>query len=129
MFRAISICFTPRWPKRTVPYCGDKAPIKTPVRILESILALPANTKIELHAPIFQVYAEDPEFIFNEVRKQGCRYVDIDHERIDLRQCGSRYSLRRSPYDSCCGQFRHRDRTLKNNSKPVLSMRSELVIH
>ncbi len=33
---------------------------------------------------MFQVYAEDPEFIFNEVRKQGCRYVDIDNERIDL---------------------------------------------
>ena len=59
-------------------------PIKTPAGILETILALPANTKIEIHAPMFQVYAEDPEFIFNEVRKQGCRYVDIDNERIDL---------------------------------------------
>ena len=37
-----------------------------------------------MRAPIFQVYGEDPEFIFNEIRKLGCRYVDIDGERVDL---------------------------------------------
>ncbi|MDE0421286.1 MAG: excinuclease ABC subunit UvrA [Gammaproteobacteria bacterium] len=66
------------------PYSGEPTPVKTASQILESILALPENAQVELRAPIFQVYGEDPEFIFNEVRKLGCRYVEIDAERIDL---------------------------------------------
>ena len=66
------------------PYSGERVPVKTASQILESILALPTGAEVELRAPIFQVYGETPEFIFNEVRKLGCRYVDIDGERIDL---------------------------------------------
>ena len=66
------------------PYTGEPTPVKTGSQILESILALPENAEVELRAPFFQVYGEDPEFIFNEVRKLGCRYVEIDAERIDL---------------------------------------------
>ena len=66
------------------PYTGEPTPVKTASQILESILALPENAEVELRAPIFQVYGEDPEFIFNEVRKLGCRYVEVDDERIDL---------------------------------------------
>ena len=66
------------------PYTGERVPVKTASQILESILALPAGAEIELRAPIFQVYGETPAFIFNEVRKLGCRYVDVDGERIDL---------------------------------------------
>ena len=66
------------------PYTDESTPVKTGSQILESILALPENAEVELRAPIFQVYGEDPEFIFNEARKLGCRYVDVDAERIDL---------------------------------------------
>ncbi len=66
------------------PYTGEPTPVKTASQILESILALPENAEVELRAPIFQVYGEDPEFIFNEARKLGCRYVEVDGERIDL---------------------------------------------
>ena len=66
------------------PYTGEPTPVKTASQILESILALPQGAEVELRAPIFQVYGEDPEFIFNEVRKLGCRYVDIDDQRVDL---------------------------------------------
>ena len=66
------------------PYTDESTPVKTGSQIVESILALPANAEVELRAPIFQVYGEDPEFIFNEVRKLGCRFVDVDAERIDL---------------------------------------------
>ena len=66
------------------PYTGEPTPVKTGSQILESILALPENAEVELRAPFFQVYGEDPEFIFNEVRKLGCRYVEIDAERLDL---------------------------------------------
>ena len=66
------------------PYTEEPTPVKTGSQILESILALPENAEVELRAPIFQVYGEDPEFIFNEVRKLGCRYVDVDDDRVDL---------------------------------------------
>ena len=66
------------------PYTDEPVPIKTGGQILESLLALPAGAEVELLAPIFQVYGETPEFIFNEVRKLGCRFVDVDGERVDL---------------------------------------------
>ena len=72
------------------PYTDEPVPVKTASQILESVLKLPEGAEVELRAPIFQVYGEDPEFIFNEIRKLGCRYVDIHHAdskqpvRIDL---------------------------------------------
>ena len=61
------------------PYTDEPVPVKTASQILESLLKLPEGAEVELRAPIFQVYGEDPEFIFNEVRKLGCRFVDIHH--------------------------------------------------
>ena len=72
------------------PYTDEPVPVKTSSQILESLLKLPEGAEVELRAPIFQVYGEDPEFIFNEIRKLGCRHVDIDSGggkppvRIDL---------------------------------------------
>ena len=66
------------------PYTDEPVPTKTASQILESLLALPTGTEVELRAPIFQVHGETPEFVFNEVRKLGCRFVDVDDKRIDL---------------------------------------------
>ncbi len=66
------------------PYTDERVPVKTASQILESILTLPTGAEVELRAPIFQVYDETPEFVFNEVRKLGCRYVDVEDRRIDL---------------------------------------------
>lgn len=68
------------------PYTEEPVPVKTSGNIVESILALPTDTEFELLAPIFQIYGEEPKLLFNEVRKQGCRVVLIDGERIDLTQ-------------------------------------------
>ena len=68
------------------PYTEEPVPVKTSGNIVESILALPFDTEFELLAPIFQVYGEEPKFLFNEVRKLGCRTVLIDGERVDLTQ-------------------------------------------
>ena len=68
----------------TCPYTGEDVPIKTTANIVESILSLPEGTEIELQAPLFLVYGEEPTFIFVEARRQGCRTVLIDDERIDL---------------------------------------------
>ena len=66
------------------PYTDEEVPIKTSSNILESILALPLGTVIELRVPIFLVYGEEASFLFTEVRKKGCRSVIIDGERVDL---------------------------------------------
>ena len=66
------------------PYTSEDVPIKTSGNILESILSLPKGTEFELQVPIFLIYGEDASLLFTEVRKQGCRTVIIDGERIDL---------------------------------------------
>ena len=66
------------------PYTGEDVPIKTSGNIVEAILTLPLDTEFELLAPIFQIYGEEPKLLFTEVRKQGCRTVLIDGERVDL---------------------------------------------
>ncbi|MCY3885696.1 MAG: excinuclease ABC subunit UvrA [Gammaproteobacteria bacterium] len=68
------------------PYTEEPVPVKTSGNIVESILALPIDTEFELLAPIFQIYGEEPKLLFNDVRKQGCRVVLIDGERVDLTQ-------------------------------------------
>src|SRR5580704_12452783 len=57
------------------PHCprtGEPTPSRTPSQILEAILSLPEGTEIELRAPVFRVYGEELDFVFNEVRKEGC---------------------------------------------------------
>ena len=66
------------------PYTEEDVPIKTASNILESILTLPMGAEFELQVPIFLIYGEDASVLFTEVRKQGCRTVIIDGERVDL---------------------------------------------
>src|SRR5262249_53919516 len=63
------------------PHCprtGEPTPSRTASQILESILSLPDGTEVELRAPVFKMYGEDLEFVWNELRKKGCRKVIID---------------------------------------------------
>lgn len=69
------------------PHCprsGERVASRTPNQILEAILALPEGAEVELRAPVFQVYGEELDFVFTEVRKKGCRQMVIDGRRIDL---------------------------------------------
>ena len=66
------------------PYTDEPVPNLKAGVILEQLLALPIGTEIEIQAPIFLVYGEEPSFIFTEIRKQGCRSAIINGERVDL---------------------------------------------
>ncbi|MDE0692529.1 MAG: excinuclease ABC subunit UvrA [Gammaproteobacteria bacterium] len=68
------------------PYTDEPVPVRSAAQIVEAILALPNGAEVELLAPIFEVYGETPEFLFTEVRKQGCRHVEIGGERVDLNE-------------------------------------------
>ncbi len=69
------------------PHCprtGERVFSRTPNQILEAILGLPEGAEVELRAPVFQVYGEELDFVFTEVRKKGCRQMLIDGKRVDL---------------------------------------------
>src|SRR5207247_7551281 len=51
------------------PRTGEPTPSRTSSQILETILALPEGTQIELRAPVFKVYGEELDFVFTEDRK------------------------------------------------------------
>jgi excinuclease ABC subunit A len=69
------------------PHCprtGEPAPSRTASQILEAILSLPEGTEIELRAPLFNVYGEDLDYVFTEVRKKGCRRLIVDGKPLDI---------------------------------------------
>jgi excinuclease ABC subunit A len=69
------------------PHCprtGEPTPSRTASQILESILALPEGTAIELRAPVFKIYGEELDFVFTEIRKKGCRRLIIDGKPVDI---------------------------------------------
>ena len=66
------------------PRTGERVPILTANQILEAILSLPEGTEIELRAPVFQIYGEELDFVFTEVRKKGCRLLFIDGQPVDI---------------------------------------------
>jgi excinuclease ABC subunit A len=66
------------------PRTGEPTPSRSASQILEAILSLPADTEIELRAPVFKVYGEDLDFVFTELRKKGCRRVIVDGTSVDI---------------------------------------------
>ena len=69
------------------PHCprtGELTPSRSASQILESILALPEGTEIEMRAPVFPVYGEELDFVLTEIRKKGCRRMIIDGTPIDI---------------------------------------------
>jgi excinuclease ABC subunit A len=69
------------------PHCprtGEPTPSRTRSQILEAILALPEGTEVELRAPVWKVYGEELDFVFTEIRKQGCRRLMIDGKPMDI---------------------------------------------
>ena len=69
------------------PHCprtGESVPSRTRSQILDAILALPDGAEIELRAPVFEVYGEELEFVFTDVRKKGCRQLIIDGKPVDI---------------------------------------------
>ncbi len=66
------------------PYCGVEIPIRSHHQILERMLALPEDTEVEIHAPVFKIYGEDYDYLFDDIRTKGCRHVKIDGIEHDI---------------------------------------------
>ncbi|RKU39605.1 excinuclease ABC subunit UvrA [Candidatus Poribacteria bacterium] len=66
------------------PYCEAEIPIRSHHQILERLLALPEGSEVEIHAPVFKIYGEDYDYLFNDIRTKGCRHVRIDGVEHDI---------------------------------------------
>ena len=66
------------------PYCGVEIPIRSHHQILERMLSLPEDTEVEIHAPVFKIYGEDYDYLFDDIRTKGCRHVKIDGIEHDI---------------------------------------------
>ena len=66
------------------PYCEAEIPIRSHHQILERMLAMPEGTEVEIHAPVFKIYGEDYDYLFDDIRTKGCRHVRIDGIEHDI---------------------------------------------
>ncbi len=66
------------------PYCEREIPIRSHHQILERLLSLPEGTEVEIHAPVFKIYGEDYDYLFDDIRTKGCRHVRINGEPHDI---------------------------------------------
>ena len=66
------------------PYCEVEIPIRSHRQILERMLSLPEDTEVEIHAPVFKIYGEDYDYLFDDIRTKGCRHVRIDGIEHDI---------------------------------------------
>ncbi len=66
------------------PYCEAEIPIRAHHQILERLLAMPGGSEVEIHAPVFKIYGEDYDYLFDDIRTKGCRHVRIDGVEHDI---------------------------------------------
>ncbi len=66
------------------PLCGESIAIRTTFQMMEHLLSLPVGTEVEVRAPVFKIYGEDYEYLFEQIRKSGYRRARIDGKACDL---------------------------------------------
>jgi excinuclease ABC subunit A len=66
------------------PRCGQAVAVRSPQQMVERLLTLPRGTEVEVRAPVFEIFGEDWEQVFEQVRLQGYRRVRIDGVAKDL---------------------------------------------
>ena len=72
------------------PRCEQPVQTRSLQQMLEHLLRLPKGTAVEVRAPVFEIFGEDWEHVFEQVRLQGYRRVRVDGEARDL---GSHFEL------------------------------------
>lgn len=66
------------------PLCEEAIEIRTPHQMLEHMLSLPSGTEVEVRAPVYKIFGEDYEYLFEQVRVNGYRRARIDGKPVDL---------------------------------------------
>jgi excinuclease ABC subunit A len=66
------------------PRCERPVATRSPQQMLEHLMRLPRGSEVELRAPVFEIFGEDWEHVFEQVRLQGYRRVRVDGVPKDL---------------------------------------------
>jgi excinuclease ABC subunit A len=66
------------------PRCEQPVATRSLQQMFEHLLRLPRGTEVEVRAPVFEIFGEDWEQVFEQVRLQGYRRVRIDGVLKDL---------------------------------------------
>ncbi len=66
------------------PRCEQKILVRTPHQMAERMLSLPDGTEVEVRAPMFKIFGEDYEYLFEQIRINGYRRARIDGKQRDL---------------------------------------------
>ena len=100
------------------PYCGVEIPIRSHHQILERMLSLPEDTEVEIHAPVFKIYGEDYDYLFDDIRTKGCRHVRIDGIEHDISEESNSIQKRNTTSKSSLTNSTSK-RILINRSSPL----------
>ena len=68
------------------PMCESEIEVRSPHQMMEHMLSLPTGTEVEVRAPVFKIYGEDYEYLFEQIRVNGYRHARIDGKPADLGQ-------------------------------------------
>ena len=66
------------------PMCEQPITIRTTHQMMEHMLSLPKGTEVEVRAPVYKVFGEDFDYLFEQIRVNGYRRARIDGEPKDL---------------------------------------------
>jgi excinuclease ABC subunit A len=66
------------------PVCGEALAIRSAYQMMEHLLSLPKGTEVEVRAPVYKIYGEDYEYLFEQIRVNGYRRARIDGKPRDL---------------------------------------------
>jgi excinuclease ABC subunit A len=66
------------------PQCGREITVQTVQQIVDSILGIPANSKIMLMAPLVKDRKGEYQSVFNDLRKSGYARVRVDQQIHEL---------------------------------------------
>jgi excinuclease ABC subunit A len=60
------------------PFCDQPVPILSANQMIDHIQTLPDGTVLDVLAPVYKLYGEDFETLFDEIRTKGFRTIRID---------------------------------------------------
>ncbi len=66
------------------PLCEEAIAIRSPYQMMEHMVSLPKGTEVEIRAPVYKIYGEDYEYLFEQIRVNGYRRARIDGKPVDL---------------------------------------------
>ncbi|MEM8668486.1 MAG: excinuclease ABC subunit UvrA [Planctomycetota bacterium] len=66
------------------PICEEDLAIRSVYQMTEHLMSLPDGTEVEVRAPVYKIFGEDYEYLFEQIRVNGYRRARINGKLCDL---------------------------------------------